>query len=172
LTPADFRLGRDGLPPEAIAKVHARFLSYLSDQRATFMGYQCDQELEYKEALKDYLDFHVNNVGDPFQEGNLTMNSKWLERAVLDYFAALWNARWPHDDADPESYWCYITSTGSTEGNLYALWNARDYLSGKALHEDFDEYDSPHLLYQSPRAETENLKAHSQELLSSSDTHY
>jgi hypothetical protein len=30
---------------------------------------------------------------------------------------------------------------GSTEGNLYALWNARDYLSGKALHEDFEELD-------------------------------
>jgi len=172
LVPADFRLGGDGLPPEAIAKVHERFLAYLSEKRATFLGYQCDQELEYKEVLKDYLDFHVNNVGDPFQHGNLTMNSKWLERAVLDYYAALWNARWPHDEDDPESYWGYITSMGSTEANLYALWNARDYLSGKALREDFDEYDPSHLLYRSPKPETYNPKAYTPVLFHSSDTHY
>ena len=37
----------------------------------------------------------------------------------------LWNARWPHDEADPESYWGYVTTMGSTEGNLYALWIMR-----------------------------------------------
>ena len=113
----------------------------------------------------------MNNIGDAFQCGNFTINSKWLERAVLDYYGALWNARWPHDDADPESYWGYITTMGSTEGNLYALWNARDYLSGKALHEDFDEYDQ-HLLYQSPKSETDNANAYTPVLFYSSDTHY
>lgn len=171
VAPTDFRLGGDALPPEAIANVHERFVAYLSEQSAAFLGYQCNQELRYKEVLKDYLDYHVNNVGDPFQHGNMTMNSKWLERAVLDYYAALWNARWPHDDADPESYWGYITSMGSTEGNLYALWNARDYLSGKALHEDFDEHDQ-HLLYQSPRPDTDNANAYTPVLFYSSETHY
>ncbi|MBV9601453.1 MAG: histidine decarboxylase [Chloroflexi bacterium] len=171
VAPADFRVGADGLPPETIARVHERFLAHLSEKRATFLGYQTDQELEYKEVLKDYLNFHLNNVGDPFQPGNFTINSKWLERAVLDYYAALWNARWPHDDADPESYWGYITSMGSTEGNMYALWNARDYLSGKALHEDFDEYDQ-HLVYQLPRPATNNPNAYTPVLFYSSDTHY
>ena len=171
LAPADFRLGGDGLSPEAITNIHERFLAYLSEQSARFLGYQCDQEIEYKEALKGYLDFHVNNVGDPFQPGNMTMNSKGLERAVLDYYAALWNARWPHDDADPESYWGYVTSMGSTEANLYAMWNARDYLAGKALHEDFDEYDH-HLLYQSPKPEAGNANAYTPVLFYSSDTHY
>ena len=54
---------------------------------------RADLGQEYKEALKDYLALHLNNVGDPFQRGNCTINSKWLERAVLDYYAAPWNAR-------------------------------------------------------------------------------
>ncbi len=128
-------------------------------------------EQNSKEALKGYLDFHINNVGDPFEHGNCNINSKWLEQAVLDYYAALWNARWPHDEADPESYWGYITTMGSTEANLYALWNARDYLSGKALHEDFDEFDQ-HLLYQSPKTETDKANAYTPVLFYSGDTHY
>jgi len=140
VAPEDFRLGGDGLPPEAIAKVHERFLAYISEKRTTFLGYQCNKQLEYKEILKDYLDFHINNVGDPFQRGNMTINSKWLERAVLDYYAA--------------------------------LWNARDYLSGKALREDFDEYDPAHLLYRSPKPDTYNAKAYTPVLFYSSDTHY
>jgi hypothetical protein len=36
VAPADFRLGGEGLPPESIAKVHERFLAYLSEKRATF----------------------------------------------------------------------------------------------------------------------------------------
>ena len=35
------------------------------------------------------------------------------------------------DPKDPQTYWGYTLTMGSTEGNLYALWNARDYLSGK-----------------------------------------
>jgi histidine decarboxylase len=62
-----------------------------------------------------------------------------VERAVLDYFASLWNARWPHEKDKAyskewqDSYWGYVLSMGSSEGNLYALWNARDYLAGKSL---------------------------------------
>ena len=54
-----------------------------------------------------------------------------MERNVLDYYASLWHAKWPHDPKDPESYWGYALTMGSTEGNLYAVWNARDYLSEK-----------------------------------------
>ena len=58
----------------------------------------------------------LNNGGDTFQ-GSLpfSYNSKWMERNVLDYFASLWNARWPHRESDKESYWGYVLSMGSTE---------------------------------------------------------
>ena len=44
-------------------------------------------------------------------------------------FASLWNAKWPHDRNDPDSYWGNILTMGSSEGNLHALWNARNYLT-------------------------------------------
>lgn len=50
--------------------------------------------------------------------------------------------KWPHDAADPESYWGYVLATGSSEanlhyvltmgsseGNLHALWSAGKYLT-------------------------------------------
>ena len=54
VAPADFRLGGAGLPPDTIAKVHDRFLGYLAEKSATFLGYQIDLDLEYKQVFKDY----------------------------------------------------------------------------------------------------------------------
>lgn len=68
-----------------------------------------------------------------------------MERAVLDYFASLWRARWPHDQGKPnnqdklpdrKSYWGYCLSMGATEGNMYGMWNGRDYLAGKVMLSD------------------------------------
>ncbi len=105
------------------------------------MGYQVNQALEYKEDLGTYLNYHLNNAGDAFIEANCKTNSKFAERAVLDYFAALWNAKWPHQhyetkitDNWTESYWGYIVSAGCTEANIFALWSARDYLSGQMTY--------------------------------------
>ncbi len=52
VTPADFRLGGDELPSEAIAKVHEPFLAYLSETSTTFLGYQLDAGAEFKRGLK------------------------------------------------------------------------------------------------------------------------
>jgi histidine decarboxylase len=89
-----------------------------------------------QKSVRTIVNYHINNVGDPFISGNLTLNSKVMERAVLDYYAALWHAQWPHDPHDGESYWGYVVTMGCTEGNLYGLWNARDYLAGKLLLEE------------------------------------
>ena len=82
---------------------------------------------------------HTNNVGDPNAKSNCQMNTRWIERNVLDYYASLWNIDWPHvgfAESDKESYWGYCLTMGSTEGNMYDLWTARDYLSGKELEID------------------------------------
>lgn len=136
ITIEDFQLPSTGLTEEQRAKALAQLHEYLSIQKANFLGYQVNQQLDYEDDLKPYLNYHVNNVGDPFIDGNLTIHSKWMERAVLDYYARVWNARLPHNPADGESYWGYVVSMGCTEGNLYGLWNARDYLAGKLLLEE------------------------------------
>ncbi|XP_002989901.2 serine decarboxylase 2 [Selaginella moellendorffii] len=112
-------------------------LDYLKQQQSHFMGFQANQKMSFDE-LNDFLNVHLNNIGDPFVEGNCTTNTKFMERAVLDYYASLWNANWPHKssllgDEEGNSYWGFLLTMGSTEGNMYALWNARDYLGGKIL---------------------------------------
>jgi histidine decarboxylase len=136
ITCKDFQLPPTGLTDEQRAAALAQLQDYLAEQKSHFLGYQANQKLDYEADLKQYLNYHVNNIGDPFQSGNFTVNSKWMERAVLDYYATLWHAVWPHDPKDPESYWGYVVTMGSTEGNLFGLWNARDYLAGKFLLED------------------------------------
>ena len=109
------------------------------DRRDLMLGYQWSQRLDGYARLAPFLDFHIDNIGDPFSPSLTALNSKEYEREVLDYFARLWHARGPSDVEDPESYWGYVLSMGSTEGNLFAMWNARDYLSGARLLSDREE---------------------------------
>jgi len=128
-----FKLSSQGLSLNDRKKALNSYFNHLESQSNSFLGYQNVQILNYEEDIKKFLNFHINNIGDPFVSGNYTPNSKVTERAVLDYYAKLWNAKAPHDLNDPESYWGYALTMGSTEGNLYGIWNARDYLSGKKL---------------------------------------
>jgi len=131
-----FPLGDNGLPASQREETMASYRQYIECQVRSFIGYQTNQDAEYSQQLSWLLDHHVNNVGDPFVEANYTVNSKAFERDVLDYFARLWHAKTPHDPHDGDSYWGYVLTMGSTEGNTYGLWNARDYLKGLALISD------------------------------------
>jgi histidine decarboxylase len=111
-------------------RLHDRF----RERKGLMVGYQWSQSLEGQSStLGRFLDFHLDNIGDPFSPSLTALSTKEFEREVLDYFAALWHARTPATLADRESYWGYVLSMGSTEGNLFALTNARDYLSGRPL---------------------------------------
>jgi histidine decarboxylase len=133
-----FSLSDSGLTPTERDETLTRYREYIEHQAQSFLGYQANQHAQYSQQLAWMLDHHVNNIGDPFTEGNFTVNSKAFERDVLDYFARLWHAKSPHHPNDGDSYWGYVLTMGSTEGNLYGLWNARDYLRGRALILDPD----------------------------------
>eukprot|EP00026_Physarum_polycephalum_P005945 Phypoly_transcript_05984.p1 GENE.Phypoly_transcript_05984~~Phypoly_transcript_05984.p1 ORF type:complete len:607 (-),score=104.39 Phypoly_transcript_05984:47-1834(-) len=136
--PKDYlKLPPEGLSEEQRQNAYKKYNGYLYPQREHFLGYQTAAHLDYSH-LNEYLKMHINNVGDPFEPGNYTVNSRELEVAVLDYYAHLWHAKTPHDPKDPESYWGYVLSMGSTEGNMYGLWQARDYLQGKTLYHEED----------------------------------
>ncbi|MFD7904172.1 histidine decarboxylase [Kitasatospora sp. NPDC059747] len=145
---------------------------YLSRKRKHLVGYQATQDMQGTALdLARFMPNNINNLGDPFQSGGYKPNTKVVERAVLDYYARLWNAKRPHDPADPESYWGYMLSMGSTEGNMYALWNARDYLSGKALIQPpTAPFDA--LRYVSAAPDRHNPNAHRPVAFYSEDTHY
>ena len=98
-----------------------------------FLGFMNTQGFECPSCLQSPLsNVHLNSAGDPFVvRSPRAVQAKWIERNVLDYYASLWNAKWPYDPTDPETYWGYVLTMGSTEGNLHAMWSARNYLSGK-----------------------------------------
>jgi histidine decarboxylase len=145
------------LPPDGQGDDHNKSLeimeNYYIRQRDEFIGYQCAEQFEISKDISPFLNMSLNNIGDPFVDGYFTVNAKQAERGVLDFFASIWHARWPSLPKPPreasvddetylgspeykkykESYWGYVLSMGSTEGNLYAVLSARDYLSGFSL---------------------------------------
>ncbi len=134
------------LPPEGLSKKEYKeamsdFKKFIKDKHRKFTGYQTNEYLNGNTEFSYLLNIHTNNVGDPYTTGIFSLNTKFVERAVLDYFAALWRAEWPFNGKSKEDidyYWGYVMSMGSTEGNMYALYNAREYLSGGKLITDPD----------------------------------
>src|SRR4051812_23174256 len=90
---------------------------YLQKANQTFLGYPVARDYDY-ESLHRFLTLSCNNLGDPFQPGTYRLDTREFEREVVDFFARLFNA-------PPNEYWGYVTN-GSTEGNLYGLYLARE----------------------------------------------
>lgn len=85
----------------------------------TFLGYPCNTSYDYTDVLP-YFKYNVNNVGCPFTDGTYKVNTKQVEREVLEFFADLWGINFTNT-------WGYITSAG-TEGNLQGLYVGRECL--------------------------------------------
>lgn len=193
ITPENFELGEGGISLNQYNKAQEELKNYAEKQQATFLGYQTNQNIDYS-IYAPYLKCLFNNIGDPFTSGNFTMNTKFMERMVLDYFARLWHAETPHVDIDPEnpqtneSYWGYVVSMGSSESNVFGLWNARDYLAGRELLVDDDaakeaklaSEQNPGVLYSAkprvivsdPVAPEDNPNYYTPIAFYSQDTHY
>lgn len=136
-----FEIPPGGLTDEERATALGAFKNFIETQHSRFAGFQGNQDQDYAGVFPYLLDMHANNIGDPFSTGRYTLNSKFCERAVLDYFAALWNVEWPHTGnpdapSNADRYWGYVLTMGFTEGNIYGLFNARDYLKGRSLLEE------------------------------------
>ena len=139
------------------------------------LGFQCNfREFAHAECAQGFLNTHLNNGGDPFGPSYDGLSTLWMERNVLDYYASLWHAKWPHDPKDPESYWGCTLTMGSTEGNLYAVWNARDYLSGKYVGESTELSKSAlsNYHYEQCQCPPDNPNAFSPVAFYSNETHY
>jgi len=96
------------------------------------IGYPTNQDWDYSE-LFPFLQYSLNNVGNPFQDPIYKLNTLEYEREVIDTFAHLTNA--PQDD-----YWGYVTS-GGTEGNMYGLFLAREtYPTGMVYFSEATHY--------------------------------
>ena len=94
-----------------------RLLTDIQSASSQQIGYPTNQNFDYS-ALLPFLQYSLNNVGDPFHSSNYWSNTHGIEREVITRFAGLMRL-------DPEEAWGYVTS-GGTESNLYGLYLARE----------------------------------------------
>jgi len=86
------------------------------------VGFPWNSQFDYSPLLR-FLDYPINNDGDPYASSSYHLNTHDFEREVLELFADL-------TEAPADSFWGYLTS-GGTEGNLYGIFLARElYPSG------------------------------------------
>ena len=90
---------------------------YLQQRSSVHFGYPYNLMYDHSE-LFNFMKYSINNLGDPYVTSNYSVHSRQFERAVIDFFADLWKA-------DKDSYWGYVTTSG-TEGNLHAILVARE----------------------------------------------
>ena len=104
-----------------------------NDESKTFVGYPCTCIFDYSELFR-FLQFPINNVGDPYAPSTYRVNTKDIEQEVLAWFAELTHA-------DPGSFWGYVTNGGS-EGNLYGLYLARELMPDGMVYYSEDTHYS------------------------------
>ncbi|GFP81450.1 serine decarboxylase [Phtheirospermum japonicum] len=114
--------GRQGF----LAKILSEFQHHLNERESHFLGYPLNVRCNFLMDLSPLLQFHINNIGDPFKDSNLGMHSKQFEVAVLDWFGQLW-------EIEKEEYWGYVTNGGS-EGNFQGLLLGRELLPDGILY--------------------------------------
>jgi histidine decarboxylase len=89
----------------------------LKKNTENFLGYPVSKDFDYT-ALYPFLEFPLNNLGDPFMPSTWKVDTRKLECEVLDFMADLLRA--PKDN-----WWGYVTNGGS-ESNMYGLYLARE----------------------------------------------
>jgi histidine decarboxylase len=92
-------------------------LNHIKDKTRNFLGYPVSKDFDYTELLP-FLQYPLNNLGDPFVDSTYAVGSREMEKEVVQFFAGLFRA--PADN-----WWGYVTNGGS-EGNLYGLYLARE----------------------------------------------
>ena len=126
-----YQLPSSGLTPEQVVSALRETRELIGHVTTNMLGFQVNEKFSLP-FLSHLCHIHLDNEGSPFNQSKsgTSCDTKWLERNVLDYFASLWHAKWPHDPADPDTYWGYILPIGVTEANMFSLCTARDYLTG------------------------------------------
>ena len=104
----------------------------IRERSKTCIGYPAALDYDYSE-LYTFLKYPLNNIGDPLVVSGYDMHTKSFEKEVISFFAELFKA--PADN-----WWGYVTNGGS-EGNLYALYLARElYPEGMVYYSEATHY--------------------------------
>lgn len=108
-------------------------LNKLQSAAEVEIGFPVAFDIDYR-SLAPFLGYNLNNCGDPFRPCAYGLNTHEFEREVLEFFAG--TTRAPDND-----WWGYVTN-GSTEGNLYGLYLARESLPDGIVYFSQDSHYS------------------------------
>lgn len=120
-----------GLPAADNEKLHT-LLEKVASKTRDFLGYPVSKDFDYT-GLLPFLQYPMNNLGDPFVDSTYAVDSREMEKEVVQFFAELFRAQ-------PDNWWGYVTNGGS-EGNLYGLYLARElYPKAMVYHSEATHY--------------------------------
>jgi hypothetical protein len=86
---------RDSLPGET--DILAAYDQHLQRKSSVHFGYPYNLMFDFTE-LQGFMNYSINNLGDPFVPSNYQVHSRQFECAVIDFFAKLWKM-------EEDSYW-------------------------------------------------------------------
>jgi hypothetical protein len=86
---------RSSLPGET--DILAAYDQHLQRKSSVHFGYPYNLMFDFTE-LQGFMNYSINNLGDPFVPSNYQVHSRQFECAVIDFFAKLWKM-------EPDSYW-------------------------------------------------------------------
>lgn len=98
---------------------------HLAEATEVLAGYPIARDFDIQ-ALAPFLDFPLNNLGDPGVPSTYRIGTQAFEREVVDFMAA-------HFRAPGGGAWGYVTHGGS-EANLHALYLARERFPDGVLY--------------------------------------
>lgn len=104
----------------------------IQSKTSLFLGYPVSKDFDYTELLP-FLQYPINNLGDPFVASTYAVDTREMERDVVSFFAELFRAQ-------TDNWWGYVTNGGS-EGNMYGLYLARElYPKAMVYYSDSTHY--------------------------------
>jgi hypothetical protein len=86
---------RDSLPGET--DILAAYDQHLQRKSSVHFGYPYNLMFDFTE-LQGFMNYSINNLGDPYVPSNYQVHSRQFECAVIDFFAKLWKM-------EEDSYW-------------------------------------------------------------------
>ncbi len=106
------------LSPAGSERLNSLF-DHFTKHAETHLGYPANALYDYSELYR-FFEFTINNVGDPFAASVYQINTHAFERDVIDFFANLYHA--------PDGTYLGHVTSGGTDGNMYAMYLAREML--------------------------------------------
>lgn len=110
-----------------------KYKELINERASNLMGYPESGYFDYA-PLRDFMDYNIDNLGDPYSDLLYGVNSCEFEKEVISYFSNMY-------DLKNDESWGYVTSSG-TEGNLYGLFLGRELHQEAVLYYSADAHYS------------------------------